>query len=84
MNNKSITEHVINAAITAVITAGVVVLALMWLTSDTEESTDDSYIVTVEYDCRNVLLKPKDFPEDVVIECRDRFRFIKEQSTSSI
>jgi hypothetical protein len=83
MNNKSITEHLINAMITAVITAAIVALTIIWLATETEDTTED-YIVTVDYDCRVVLLKPKDSPENVVNECRDRFRFISEQPKSSI
>jgi hypothetical protein len=51
-----------------------------------ESDQDDDFTVTVEYDCRAVVMSPKSFPEQVINECRSRVRFLVEpaKKTSSV
>jgi hypothetical protein len=60
--------------------SSIVIVALLW--AGAEEQIADDFTVTIEYDCRVVVMKPQGFPQQVVEECRDRVRFLTAPSTT--
>jgi len=83
MDMKSFKQAVPGAILSALFST-MVILALIWV--GTEEEVIDDYTVTIEYDCRAVIMKPQGFPQQVIDECRHRVRFLTEPAskTSSI
>lgn len=74
MDIKSFKEAVPGAILSSLFSA-VLVLGLVW--AGTEEEVADYLTVTIEYDCRVVIMKPDGFPAQVVEECRDKIRFLE-------
>jgi hypothetical protein len=60
------------------------IVALLWV--GTEEEIADDFTVTIEYDCRIVVMNPDGFPDQVIEECGDRVRFLVEpkKNTQSV
>ena len=50
-----------------------VTMAVLWL-SVPEEDLDDPYVITVEYDCREIVRDPSDIPTDIFQQCKDLVR----------
>ena len=50
-----------------------VVLALTWL-SVPEEEIDDPFVISVDYDCREIVRDPSDIPADIVQQCKELVR----------
>lgn len=50
-----------------------ILLAVMWLTVP-EEEVDDPFIISVDYDCREIVRDPSDIPADIVQHCKDLVR----------
>jgi hypothetical protein len=44
------------------------IIVSMWVP---EEELEDPYIITVDYDCREIIRDPSDIPSDIVIQCRN-------------
>ena len=67
-------EQVLEVAKTFLITVVCTVMVLFLLTTDwLDNSEDDPYSVTIEYDCRAVAKDPSDIPEHVIRECVNIF-----------
>ena len=73
-------KQAVPGAILSTLFSAVVIVALLWV--GTEEEVVDDFTVTIEYDCRVVILKPQGFPEQVIEECRDRVRFLSAPSVT--
>ncbi len=80
MDLKAFKAAVPGAILSALFSAAIIV-ALLW--AGTEEQIADDFTVTIEYDCRVVIMKPDGFPQQVIDECRDRVRFLMEPSKQS-
>jgi len=81
MDIKELKQAVIGAAFSGVFTVSLVMVLLSL--GDGAESSQDEFTVTIEYDCRAVIMSPKSFTEQVIDECRDKVRFLKEFRTPS-
>ena len=46
-----------------------IVLVLYWL-SVSDEEIDDPYIISVDYDCKEIVRDPSDIPRDIVEQCK--------------
>lgn len=79
MDMKELKQAVIGAALSGVFTVSLVMVLLSF--DDSPDSIEDEFTVTIEYDCRAVIMAPKSFTEQVINECRDRVRFLKESRT---
>lgn len=44
--------------------------AVAWLTVP-EEEVDDPFIITVDYDCREIVRDPSDISRDIVQQCKE-------------
>ena len=80
MDMKAFKQAVPGAILSALFSA-MIILALIW--TGTEEEMADDFTVTIEYDCRVVILMPQSFPEQVIEGCRDRVRFLTEPSKNT-
>jgi len=47
-----------------------IILAVAWL-SVPEEEVDDPFIITVDYDCREIVRDPSDISRDIVQQCKE-------------
>lgn len=81
MDMKSFKEAVPGAILSSLFSAALI-LALIW--TGTEEEVADFFTVTIEYDCRAVIMKPEGFPAQVVEECRDKVRFLESGKQSPV
>ena len=72
LSRHPVLSFLFHCVATAVILAAMAGMFLLWVDAP-QESTEDSYIVTIDYDCRAVLQTPDDWPEQVLAECRSRF-----------
>ena len=77
MDMKSFKAAVPGAILSALFSA-MIILALIW--TGTEEQIAEDFTVTIEYDCRVVVMSPQGFPQQVIEECRDKVRFLTEPS----
>ena len=80
MDIRSFKEAVPGAILSSLFSAALI-LALIW--TGTEEEIADYFTVTIEYDCRAVIMKPDSFPAQVLEECRDKVRFLEPAKQSS-
>ena len=39
-----------------------------------DEDIDDPYVISVDYDCREIVRDPSDIPTDIVQQCKDLVR----------
>lgn len=46
------------------------VLAFIWL-SVPEEELDDPFVISIDYDCREIVRDPSDIPGDIVKQCKE-------------
>ena len=83
MKNKRLLDKIASAFITASTTVLMFGLAVLWLSSEPEVE-DDGNTVTIEYDCREVMAQPQDFPDQVVSECVHKQRFFKKPTKTTI
>lgn len=56
-----------------------VILALYWL-SVPEEDYDDPFVITVDYDCREIVRDPNDIPSDIVEQCKTLIKELRNQN----
>jgi hypothetical protein len=56
-----------------------VIVVFYWL-SVTEEEYEDPYILTVDYNCREIVNDPSDIPDDIVQECKDLILNLEKQN----
>jgi hypothetical protein len=75
MDMKAFKQAVPGAILSALFSA-MIILALIW--TGTEEQLAEDFTVTIEYDCRVVVMAPGGFPQQVIEECRDKVRFLTE------
>ena len=52
----------------------ILVVGVVYWLSVPEEDLDDPYVITVEYDCREIIKDPSDIPTDIVQQCKDLVR----------
>lgn len=83
-SKKSLIERLCDAVVIGVVTTLMMGFMFIWLTSDSESDIDEGMSVTIEYDCREAVLQPDEFPSEVVNECRDKFRFMKDNSKPTV
>lgn len=81
-SNKFI-NFLLHCLSTAAITVGMIGMFVLWA-SGPDEIMDDGTIVTIDYDCREVLPAPDDWPAQVVTECRRKFQTMPEISKTNI
>jgi hypothetical protein len=74
-------KQALPGAILSALFSVAIIVALLLMTA-TEEIVDD-FKVTIEYDCRAVIMKPTGFPEQVIEECRNKIRFLTEPTKQS-
>lgn len=74
MNNKLV-DWVYQSIITAILTTITMMVFFAWITG--EDNNVDENMVVIEYDCRDVIRSPSDFTQQVVNECRDKFKKTK-------
>ena len=70
MNRQTLAARICSAALTSVFTVLLLGLALLWMSNDEPVEEDD---FTTIISCREVLLKPGNFSEAAVDECREKF-----------
>ena len=46
-----------------------IVLVALWLSVPQEEIDELDFIITVDYDCREIVRDPKDIPIDIITQC---------------
>lgn len=51
----------------------VTILSFSWLNVP-EEEIDDPFIITVDYDCREIVRDPSDIPKDIIFQCKELVR----------
>lgn len=84
MDIRSFKQALPGAILSAVFSLALVVgfLAIGRTGDDPVEIVDD-FTVTIEYDCRVVIMKPDGFPDQVIEECRNKVRFLAEPNKRS-
>jgi len=56
-----------------------IILAVAWL-SVPEEDIDDPFVISVDYDCREIVRDPSDIPTDIVQQCKELVRELESKN----
>jgi hypothetical protein len=82
MDLKSFKSSFIDALPSAILSSLFTVLLLtVLLTVGDEETNMDSLTVVIEYNCVDVIMKPENFPEQVINECSEKMKFLVEPTS---
>jgi hypothetical protein len=57
----------------------VAILAMSWLEVP-EEEVDDPFVISVDYDCREVVRDPEDIPHDIIQQCKELVRELESKN----
>ena len=79
MDMKQFTlQRIAYSFMTALMTVVMFVVAIFWLQPENPEFvSDDEFTITVTIGCAEVLTKPENFSESIVLECRNKLKFAK-------
>lgn len=78
---RNLSERLADGVFISAVTAIMLVGIMIWLQPASEE-TEDNFSVTI--DCRAIIMKPDEFPSEIVSLCREKVRFIKDTSLTTV
>jgi hypothetical protein len=84
MSRVRLIDKIFSAVITAVTTILMLGFLLLWITNSEPVIEDDGTTVTIEYDCKEVIVEPDDFPQQVVDECSSKPKFSMKTTKNTI
>ena len=80
LNKRALISGLFYALITAVTTTGMVAFLLFWASIDETEIEPDTFTVTIEYNCKDVIASPAEYTPEIVEECNVKARSMMKAS----